>query len=211
MKLFWKPLLPPFAKHKKALHHDPVATGHFIYQIGEAAMLRQPSRTVDPTGIATPLFQQKIAYVRKCMLDYRKLTHGKGRGIAAVQVGIPETFFVVFMPERKEKVQVFINPVIEEKSAILFRYPEMCMSCNNLIAPVVRPSWITFTYLDAAGQTHEWTRKDTTKQGRMYNRVFQHEIDHLHGIINIDMVSSKELTFLSDKSFYAKARFEKIS
>ena len=42
----------------------------------------------------------------------------------------------------------------------------------------------------------------------MYNRVFQHEIDHLNGIINIDRVESKELIFESDPNYYEKAEFK---
>lgn len=70
------------------------------------------------------------------------------------------------------------------------------MSVNPIIAPVDKPSWIEFEYLD--------------EKGKMYNRVFQHEIDHMDGIINIDLVKSKELNFESDPSYYEKARFEEV-
>ncbi len=43
------------------------------------------------------------------------------------------------------------------------------------------------------------------------NRVFQHEIDHMEGIINIDRCLSKELTLESDPKFYKKTKFEKVN
>lgn len=46
----------------------------------------------------------------------------------------------------------------------------------------------------------------------MLNRVFQHEIDHMNGIINIDKVKSpKELILESDPDFHKNAKFEEVS
>lgn len=43
------------------------------------------------------------------------------------------------------------------------------------------------------------------------NRIFQHEIDHMDGIINIDRTeSSKELLLESDPDFYKKAIFVEV-
>ncbi len=46
---------------------------------------------------------------------------------------------------------------------------------------------------------------------KMYNRVIQHEIDHLPGIINLDRVESKEIIYESDPNFYKRAAFEPVS
>ncbi|MBP9719475.1 MAG: peptide deformylase, partial [Candidatus Levybacteria bacterium] len=114
------------------------------------------------------------------------------------------------LPQNDNKdLLIIINPVITKKSKDLYRYPEICMSANPLIAPVVRPAWIEFSYLDEHGKEQLWETKDDTKEGRLYNRVFQHEIDHMDGIINIDKVQSNELIFESDPTFYDKATFEK--
>lgn len=205
----WKPLLPPFRKYKKDMHEDPVVTGQFIFQIGESEDLRKPSPIVPLDKLNTKEYQAKIAYLKHCMLEYRRLTK-KGRAIAGVQVGIPEQMVVVYLPERKDKTWVLLNPHITDRSKELYEYPEMCMSCNSMIAPVVRPAWIECTYYDEKGRQHVWDTKDTTEKGRIDNRVLQHEIDHLHGIINIDRVESRKLIFLSDPTFYAKATFKKI-
>lgn len=205
----FRPTPPPGLKYKLQNLKDLAATAKFIYQIGESEALRQPSRTVPKEKITTNKYKEKFKYLKKCMLEYRKLT-GKGRGIAAVQVGIPEKFFVLFMPEKKNKLHLFINPVITKKAEIKYRYPEACMSCNSLIVRPVRPAWIEFSYLTETGEKKTWTLKDTTKQERLYNRVVQHEIDHLEGIVNIDTVLSSELIFESDEKYYKNSVFEKV-
>lgn len=210
MKSSWKPPLPPGRAFKKQSLQDLIETAGFIYQIGESVALRQPSRPVPMSSIASVETQTKIAYLKRCMRKYRTVT-GKGRGIAAVQVGIPESFFVIFMPEKKEKLLVLINPKVVKKSKKLLRYPEMCMSANGLIAVVIRPAWIEVEYFTQKGQKAHWNTKDKTMQGKMYNRVLQHEMDHLNGVINIDTVQSKELFFDSEKAFYEKATFQEVS
>lgn len=208
MKYNWQPQLPPFRANKHTVFTHVSETGQFIYQIGEP-LLRQPSTPVDPEDIPSDTFQQKIAYVKECMLKYRKIT-GIGRGITAVQVGIPERFSVIYQPEVKGELLILINPQITKQSDKLLLYSEICMSANPLIVPVIRPAWIAFTYLDEQGRKQQWTTKDTTKEGRMYNRVFQHEIDHMNGMINIDKASGKELIFDLDPHFYDKATFKEV-
>lgn len=210
MKNFsWKPTPPPFRKYKKEIFERVIATSIFIHQIGESETLRKSSKPVPLLEITTEAFQKRVTYLKRCMLRYRKLT-GVGRGITAVQIGIPERLSVIYMPEARGKLLIIINPKITAKSKKLLRYPEICMSANPIISPVIRPAWIEFEYYDEKGKRQYWEKKDTIREGRMYNRVFQHEIDHMDGIINIDLVNSKELIFESDPKFYEKARFERV-
>lgn len=201
----WK---SPFRKNKKKVFERVIAVSGFIHQIGESEALRQPSSEVKISNITTALFQKKIAYLKSCMRKYRTLT-GAGRGITAVQVGIPERFSVIWMPELKGKLLIIINPKVTKQSKEQLSYPEMCMSANPIIAKVVRPAWIEFEYYDEAGRKQYWSTKADTKEGKLYNRVFEHEIDHMHGIINIDLVLSKTLIFESDPTLYDKATFKK--
>lgn len=203
----WKPKLPRFFAYKKKKQLEMIQTAQFIYQIGDSLNLRRPSELVPIASIKTSDFQKKITYLKKCMQKYRKIT-GFGRGITAVQVGIQERFSVLYMPEVKGELLIIINPQILDVSKKLLSYPEMCMSANPLIAEVVRPSWILFSYYDDHGKKQMWDTKDIGKSERMYNRVFQHEIDHMNGVINIDKVSSKNLFFESDPMFYEKAAFK---
>lgn len=205
----WKPQLPPFRKYKKTVFANVIKTSSFIYQIGESPALRETSKAVPVGKITSPEYKKKLAYLKSCMKKYRRLA-GMGRGITAVQVGISERFSVIYMPEIKGELSIIVNPEITKRSKKLLVYPEMCMSANPIIASVVRPSWIEFSYYDEEGKKKYWDRKDTTRLGKMYNRVFLHEIDHMDGMINIDKVDAKSLIFESDPSFYENATFEEV-
>ncbi len=203
----WKPTLPPFADYKKTVFQKAAEVSEFIHQIGESEDLRKPSRQVLPEIIITSEFQEKVQYLKDCLLKYREIT-GYGRGISAVQVGIPERFCVTYT---SEKLLVIINPIITKSSPNLLSYPEICMSANPIIVPTVRPSWVEFDYYDERGDLQHWSTKDDTDSGKIMNRVFLHEIDHLEGIINVDKVKNpQELILESDPSFYKNAKFEEV-
>lgn len=203
----WTPIKPPFREFKKDVYKKAGLVSDFIFQIGEYEHLRKPSREIPKEEILSEEMQQKFAYIKKCITDYRSLT-GYGRGITGVQIGIPERFSVVYTPE---KLIVIINPSITKKSEKKYIYPEMCMSASPIIAPTIRPAWIEFTYYDEKGEKRFWNTKDDSDLGKILNRVFQHEIDHMDGVINIDIVQSpKDLILESDPTFYATAAFVEV-
>ncbi len=199
--------LPPFRKFKSKQFIEYSKVSSFIYQKNESSILETPAKKVNPKIITTPEFQKKIKYIKDCLKKYRKIT-GVGRGIAAPQIGYSEKFAVIYTPQ---ELILIINPIITKISENKYLYPEMCMSAVPVIAKVIRPAWVEFKYLDEKGQPKFWTTKDNTKQGKILNRVFQHEIDHLEGIINIKKIDSLEdLLFYSNPTFYDKAKFIKI-
>lgn len=199
---------PPFRIYKKKVFTKAAIVSSFIYQIGEYPELRKNSKPVSIGKITTPEYKKKFLNLKRTLLKYRDIT-GFGRGITAVQIGIPERYSVIYTPE---ELLIIINPKITKKSFKLLTYPEMCMSANPIIAPTIRPSWIEFDYYDEKGKLQQWSTKDYTDQGRMMNRVFQHEIDHMEGIINIDIIKNpKDLILESDPDFYHNAKFEEIT
>jgi peptide deformylase len=212
-KHVWKPQLPPGRAYKWENLTEIRKASAFLYQVGESPILRQPSQAIAVDEIRSPIMQAKIEYVKGCLRRYTKLTGGKGRGLAAVQVGIHEKLFVTYLGKeaKNRAISVFINPQIKAASETLFRYNEACMSANSLVAPVVRPAWVRFVYFNERGEQKEWQQKDTTYHFRMLNRVLQHEIDHLEGIINIDKVPSASLGFESAKREYKRAKLEAIT
>lgn len=211
MSTSWQPPLPPALEYKKQSLKELSSTAGFIYQAGESDALREPCQAVDVAKISSKEFQQKVAYLRSCLEKYRKIT-GKGRGIAAVQVGVSEQFFIFYRKEaRRGSYITIINPRITKKSKDKYSYPEMCMSCNGLVASVVRPAWVEFNYYDEKGTKRLWRIKNGTEQGKMENRIALHEIDHQNGILNIDRVKSSELVFEKAKDFYVNASFTKTS
>ena len=204
----WKPQPAPFASYKKNVLARAAKVADFIYQIGETPALRQPSILVPVKEISSAEIQAKINYLQDCLRRYRRLT-GYGRGITGVQVGIPERISVIFTADME--IITIINPKITKRSSKHYKYPEICMSANPIIAPVSRPAWIEFSYHDEKGSLKHWKTKDDTDAGRIMNRVFQNEIDHMEGIINIDKVAHpKELILESDPKFYENAGFEEV-
>lgn len=203
----WRASPPPHKNFKKQELAKYAKVAGFIYQVGETEILRKITKQVPLKQIGSKEFQAKLDYVKTCLKNYREIT-GMGRGIAAPQVGIDSAFAVIYTADR---LITIINPAITKQSDKLLKYPEMCMSAVPVIAPVTRAGWIEFTYRDEKGEKCRWDNKDDSQTNRMLNRVFQHEIDHLNGVVNLDLVKSpRELILNSDPEFYKTAGFEEI-
>lgn len=188
------------ARFKKEIFEEAALVSHLTYQIGELSSLREKSQSVNVSEIKSPKIKSVISKLKKTLREYRKLT-GKGKGIAAVQIGISLRIAVIF---QDKEIITIINPQIVRKSKQLLKYPEICMSANPIIARVVRPSYIEFEYLNENGEKKVWN----DHEDQLMNRVFEHEIDHMEGIINIDLVPSKDLILLSDPKYFKNAKFE---
>lgn len=191
------------SRFKKQVFEEAARISHLTYQIGELSLLREKSQDVEVSQIKSSPIKSIISRLKKTLREYRRLT-GKGRGVAAIQIGIPLRVAIIF---HREKIVTIINPKIIKKSKELLKYPEICMSANPIIAKVVRPSYIEFEYLDEKGILQIWNDHEDL----LMNRVFQHEIDHMEGVINIDLVSSKDLILLSDPKFFKNAKFEEVT
>lgn len=190
------------AQFKRSVFKTAAKVAHLTYQIGETELLRKKSKGIETGKIKSKKIQLIISKLKKTLLMFKRLT-GKGRGIAAVQIGIPLKIAVVFI---NKKPVTIINPKVLDKSKLLYSYPEMCMSADPVIAKVIRPSWVKILYFDESGDEKIWD----DKKDKIINRVLQHEIDHMEGIINIDLVPSRDLILNSDPLFFKNARFKKI-
>lgn len=190
------------APYKRSIFNTAAKVAHLTYQIGESDLLRKKSRAVNIKEIKFKKIRDIISKLKKTLLAYKKLT-GKGKGIAAVQIGFPLKIAVIFI---SDEPVIIINPKIIQKSAELLIHPEICMSANPVIAKVTRPAWVEVEYVDENGNKQFWTNKEDL----IINRVFQHEIDHMEGIINVDLVRSHELILDSDPEFFKKSKFESV-
>lgn len=187
-------------KYIGKVFRDAAKVSHLTVQIGESPLLRQKSQEVPVTKINSPEIKKVISDLKKTLREYRRLT-GKGRGVAAVQIGIPLRITVLYI---NKKQVVLINPEITGRSTRFLEYPEICMSSNPIVAKVVRPAWVEVSYLNESGKKRIWDEKDDL----ILNRVFQHEIDHLDGILNIDLIRPGNLIFDSDPDFFKNAGFK---
>ncbi len=211
----------PFYKFKKDRLLKSAEVAKFIYEVGEHPMLRQKSKEIPLKDFKSPKTKETFRYVKKCLLAYREVT-GYGRGLTAVQVGIPLSFSAIYKGDTVqnktggrsvslEDIIIVANPKITKVSKALLTYPEMCMSLSPVVVPTVRPSWVEFSYYDENGAKKFWTDKGDTPTGRMMNRVLMHEIDHIKGIVNIDLVKNpREITLHADPDFYKLAKFKRV-
>ncbi|MGA2529116.1 MAG: peptide deformylase [Acidimicrobiales bacterium] len=99
-----------------------------------------------------------------------------GVGLAAPQVGIERRIFVY---DVGEGAQTVINPEIVESSGE-WEYEEGCLSVPELHWPIVRPKEVHLVGLDLEGN------EISVEADELLARVFQHELDHLNGILLLE-------------------------
>jgi peptide deformylase len=104
-----------------------------------------------------------------------------GVGLAATQVGVPLRVFVVDLSLGRDPkgLIVMINPQFVSRDGMQLE-EEGCLSVPGFNATVVRPSRVTVKGLDRQGQ------EQTIEGTALLARAFQHEIDHLDGLVFVD-------------------------
>jgi peptide deformylase len=112
-----------------------------------------------------------------------------GVGLAAPQVDVSQRVIVVEYADGIEgtegqeippKLFVVINPEITRRSRETLMGIEGCLSLPGLMGEVERHEWVTVKGLDRHGKAFK------KKAHGWLARIFQHEIDHLDGILFID-------------------------
>lgn len=117
---------------------------------------------------------------------WETMYHAGGIGLAAPQVGQSKRIFLVdtvqMMDEGEEGglKEVFINPEILEFSEDTGSYEEGCLSIPDVTGDVIRPNSVKVKYQDLEGNYQEVFLTD------MEARVFQHEYDHIDGVLFIE-------------------------
>lgn len=140
---------------------------------------------------------RKLAYDT---LEYLKLSQDEeisekydlrpGMGMAFVQMGSLKRIFVVAnqLDDNSFEEYIIINPKIISRSEELIYVGEGegCLSVNRDVEGIVpRNARITLEYYDFEGN------KKTIRAREELSVVFQHEIDHLDGILFIDRIDKK--------------------
>jgi len=110
----------------------------------------------------------------------------EGVGLASTQIGLNERFFVA---KDNENFIMVINPKIISSSKQTKTYFEGCLSTPNIWGEVKRHLRINVSYLDEKGIT-----KTIILKGLLAH-IFQHEIDHLNGILFQDRVLAQKGSF----------------
>jgi len=144
-------------------------------------VLRRKARKVDKL---TPEIRQLIEDLIETMRD------APGVGLAAPQVGVSERVIVVEYAEEadddaddqpaRKKLYVLVNPEIVWSSDEMVDGTEGCLSIPGWMGDVTRHEAIAVKGLNRSGQ-----RVKINARGWLA-RIFQHEIDHLDGVLYID-------------------------
>jgi peptide deformylase len=135
--------------------------------------LRERSVDVDAARITTPEFQKFADDFSAFMMEK------DGAGFAAPQIGRKERIIVI---NEGKRVGVYVNPEIIKTSPAMAESEEGCFSVPGVFGVVDRHKRVTIQALDRHG------RRVTLQCSGLQAFIFQHEIDHLNGILFIDKV-----------------------
>ncbi|OGE44337.1 peptide deformylase [Candidatus Daviesbacteria bacterium RIFCSPLOWO2_01_FULL_39_12] len=135
----------------------------------------------------TPALIQTLKEMIKLTQTFKE---PEGVGLAATQVGLDESFFVAKHgnPPAGGFISV-INPKILSLGKRTKKYFEGCLSTPNIWGEVKRYTLIKVSYQNEKGQ------QITTALKGALAWIFQHEIDHLNGILFQDRVLQQKGKF----------------
>jgi peptide deformylase len=122
----------------------------------------------------------------------------RGLGLAATQVALPFQLLVMNItgdPEQRDREEILINPVIVERKGIV-EDEEGCLSFPGLYQKIRRAKTLKVQAYDVKGQLVEKVVHD------LEARAWQHEIDHLNGVLFIDKMGT--IAKLSSRSSVKK-------
>jgi len=137
-----------------------------------ADVLHQPAV---PVSDVTPEIQTLVDDMVRTMYA------APGVGLAAPQVGIGLRIFVCDVSVGRDPAELFtfINPEFVEREGMQLE-EEGCLSVPGFNATVARPQRAVIRGLDLAG------REQTVEGVGLLARCFQHEMDHLDGMLFVD-------------------------
>ncbi|MEK7147201.1 MAG: peptide deformylase [Patescibacteria group bacterium] len=144
----------------------------------EEKFLRRPARLFDFSKFSKKEIGELIKKMRK------EMKIAQGIGLSANQIGLDFKVFVAEAPSETGAVKFYavFNPAIKSFSKEIFEIEEGCLSVPNFYGKVKRPAKIVLSGFDKNN------KKITIKAWGFLARVFQHETDHLNGILFTDKV-----------------------
>lgn len=150
-------------------------------------LLRRVARDLTPQEILAPEFARLI----EDMVD--TMHHEEGIGIAAPQIGESVQAAIIEIDIDSSRYpgqepfgrRVFLNPRVTVLDGAEQGFWEGCLSVPNLRGFVERPRRVRVDYLDLEA------RERTIEAEGFLATVFQHEIDHLLGVLYVDRIRDR--------------------
>ena len=167
-------------------------------------IVHEPNKTLRMVAKPVPAADIKSSAIQKTLACMKSALHGEpdGVAIAAPQIGASLRIFVVagFIFDLKKKNlggtktpdKVFINPVIAKKSKEMKWMPgEGCLSVRWIYGTSKRHKQVTIKALDENG------KEFSISASGLLSQIFQHELDHLEGILFVD--HAKDIRHMDDQ------------
>lgn len=161
-----------------------------------------PAPVLRQKAIPVPEVTDEVRAVARRMIELMR--QAEGIGLAAPQVGLPWRMFVVHVPEGDDRSAsgdpisataaptVYINPVLTGLIGKLIPHEEGCLSLPDVRGEVLRPEVATIRAMGTDG------REFTQHGAGLLARCWQHENDHLDGVLIIDRMTP--LSRMSNKA-----------
>jgi len=148
-------------------------------------------RNLEITLYPDPVLRRKASAVGAVTQEVREVAgrmielmhEANGVGLAAPQVGVGWRMFVTCVSREPADTRVFIDPVLTGPSREQEAFEEGCLSLPNLNVPIRRPVKIAIEATDLQGQ------RFTLESDELAARVWQHEYDHLDGVLIVDRMN----------------------
>jgi peptide deformylase len=142
-------------------------------------ILRYGERQLHQPASAVTVFDESLQRVIDDMIE--TMYAAPGIGLAAPQIGVPLRLFVVDLSggRNANELIVMVKPAFVERDGTQHE-EEVCLSAPGFNATVLRPSRAVLRGLDRDGNDQ------SVEATGLLARAFQHEMDHLDGMVFID-------------------------
>lgn len=160
-----------------------------ILQLGNPTLRERSHEVEDPRSAQAV---QALADLRDTLHDFRA-RHCFGRGISAVQIGVPIRLIHIEIDGRTHS---FFNPEMTGHGKEKILVWDDCFCFPDLLVHLERWASIQVAYVDERG------RPSLLEVQGDFSELLQHELDHLDGILAVDRALDKN-------SFATRAEYER--
>jgi peptide deformylase len=143
----------------------------------ELKIITYPDPRLRKVSADVAIFDERLAALTRRMFELMR--EAKGVGLAAPQVGHNIRLFVMNHSGKPEDDRVYVNPVLSDAEGDEAS-EEGCLSLPKINVEVGRPKTVKMEAKDLSGNRVE------QKETGYIARIWQHELDHLNGVLIID-------------------------
>jgi peptide deformylase len=161
-------------------------------------------------GLVTDEIVGLVEDMKTATLDWEdSRPHEFGIALAAPQIDKLLRIVIIrnsFDDKDDREFTAFINPEIVKKEGEIVEDYEGCLSVKDIYGLVPRYSKVKVKALDLSGKEIRLTAEG------FLARVFQHEVDHTHGVVFVDHIENNKDAFfhLADNGKLEKINYEQV-